>query len=306
MEMNSWRRQERREREERQAAKRRAVLQQMDTERRAAEDKRREPYRLLAFIRGEEDPYAWRDRRQERVPSPIDQLKAALREQTGKHEALAAAVRRWTPAPRKDGERFEEGGRALKALDGASLIEYPPEHVERMQKEARRALHSAEGVANVELGRLVAEVAKDPSNRFQQGTALDGEHRGEVPLYLEEFRGRTRQEQADLLARGHQALANGDLQTALAVKRAKDILRVDGGDFDDALIQADPVRQEAKAELDAIQGFVESWQGDVARRHVVSGMPGDGDTVAMVDAAARLGVSQDGSGGSFVQAAVGE
>jgi hypothetical protein len=236
----------------------------------------------------------------------LDELKAAMRQHAGSAEALAATVRRWTPAPRKEGERFEHGARALKALDGSDLVQYPPEHVERMQKDARRALHGAEGVANVELGKLVAAAAKDPGIRFQQGTPLDSEHRGEVPLYLEEFRGRTRQEQTDLIARGRTALEAGDLQTALAVKRAKDILRVDDGEFDDALAQADPVRQEAKAELDSIQRLVDTWQGDVARRHVVSGMPGDGDTVAMVDAAARLGVSQDGSGGSFVQAAVGQ
>lgn len=240
------------------------------------------------------------------MDTPLDRLKAALRSLTPEHEAIARDVMKWTPAPRPAGQMYGEGSRPPQALDGSDFDQHEPGHAERKRVEARRRLANAEGVAGSTVARLAQEAAAGPAARFQQGTKLGPEARSEVPLLLEEFRGRTRQEQAELVRRGLAAANSGDLQTALAVRRAAQALNVESGELDAALVKADPERRAASTEIATIERLVTAWRGDVARRRVRAGVAQDGDTVLAAGFATEHGYARNEDGAPFVEQALSQ
>lgn len=69
-------------------------------------------------------------------------------------------------------------------------------------------------------------------------------------MLVEQYRGLTKQELTELVVQGQKAIERGDLQAALTVKRAADVLRIPTPEFDTAIVDADPQRKAAKAELD--------------------------------------------------------
>ena len=232
---------------------------------------------------------------------PIDALRAALRDLTPQHESLARGVARWTAARPKPGQ-YDSGVR--QALDGSDLDGSPPEYVERKRRDAQAALRAAESAAVGKLNELVTEAAKDPAGRFEQGTALDPDHRADVPLLVEQYRGLPRQQQADLIAQGQKALERGDLQAALAVRRAADVLHIASGELDEAVVNADPVRRSAREEIASIEKLVMAWHGDVARRHVNAGMADDVEATGLVSFAHDHGFAKD-SEVPYVEQAIG-
>jgi hypothetical protein len=233
----------------------------------------------------------------------IDELKAAMRQFTQEHEALAATLRRWTTAPRPPGT-FDPDKPHDVALDGSDLGAHPAAYVERQRKAARSALQGAEARAAVELSGLLAEATKGPTAQYELGTKLSADARGEVPLLVEQYRNLTKQEQADMVAQGQKALGRGDLQAALTVKRAADVLHIAAPEFDMALVEADPQRKAAKVELDYLTKLRDTYSADVTRRHVSSGMAGEGETVKVIDDPINLGMSA--TAGPYVTQAIGQ
>ena len=232
------------------------------------------------------------------------ELMTMLRDFNEQHAVLAREVRRWTPERRPVGQTYDPDKPHLVALDGTDLGQYPPEYVERKRREARAVLSNAEGVSNAALNRVAAEAIKAPSARLEVGTPLNADARAEVPLKVEQYRGRTKQEQAELMNEGYKALDRGDLQSALAVKRAADVLRLYTAEFDDALYASDPERQAAKAELDGVHKLVGSWQAEVTRRHVQAGMATGAEEVMAVSDPLDLGLAQGEGAPSYVDQAI--
>jgi hypothetical protein len=191
----------------------------------------------------------------------------------------------------------------VTALDGSDLGQYPADHVERQRKAARAKVQGAEARHAHELDNLLEEAKKGPQGQYDLGSKLSADARAEVQLLVEQYRGLTKQEQADMVAQGQKALERGDLQAALTVKRAAEVLRVSAPEFDMALVEADPQRKAAKAELDYIAKLANAYSADVTRRHVRSGMAADGETVKAIDDPHDLGMSADGA--PYVTQAIG-
>jgi len=246
------------------------------------------------------------DKQQEAHMAVIDDLKAAMRQFTQEQEAAHAAMRKWTPAPRKQLERFDPDKPHIVALDGSDLGQYPTDHVERQRKLTRSAAQGAEARAQVELNRLFAEAAKAPAAQYELGSKLAPALLPEVQLLVDQFRGLTKQEQSDLIAQGHKALGRGDLQAALVAKRAADVLRISDPEFDMALVEADPQRKAAKVELDYLTKLRDTYSADVTRRHVRSGMAADGETVKVIDDPIALDMSGAEGAAPYVTQAIGQ
>jgi len=233
----------------------------------------------------------------------IDDLKTTMRQHTQEQEALKAELRKWTPAPRPPGT-FDPDKPHDVALDGSDLGAHPAAYVERQHKAARSKLQGAEARAQAELNRMFAEAAKAPAAQFEAGTKLAPAMLPEVTLLVEQYKGLTRQEQADLAAQGQKALERGDLQAALAARRAADVLRIPAPELDVALVEADPVRKAAKTELDYLAKLANSYSADVTKRHVETGMAAEGETVKAIDDPHDLGMSADGA--PYVTQAIGQ
>lgn len=233
----------------------------------------------------------------------INDLKALLRQFTAEQQALYKTVQRWTRAPQTPGVPTDPNRPQGVSLSADDLGQHPQDYTERQLKAARAAAMSADVRHGVELGRMVAEAAKAPAARFEAGTKLDPAHLSEVGLYVEQYRGLTKQEQADLNVGAVKALEIGDLQDALAMKRAAVTLRIPTPELDVALVEADPERKAAKVELDYLNKLVETWRADVTKRHVESGMAAEGETVKAIDDPHSLGLSADA--GPYVTQAIG-
>lgn len=222
---------------------------------------------------------------------PIEQLREAMLQHAEAGETLSQAVRRWTPDKANPG----------RALDGSDLDAHPPEHRARKLREAQIALKShRESTAPTVLNPLIAAAGKEPAQRFQQGTVLGTEARGEVPLLVEQYRDLTRQQKAELGVLGVQALERGDIQMALAHKRAADVLHISAPDLDAALAEGDPERVAGKAQIDKLERWVEAHQIDEMRRYARAGIASTVEQVEASTWAQQHGLSEDG--GSYVQA----
>jgi hypothetical protein len=126
-----------------------------------------------------------------------------------------------------------------------------------------------------------------------------------VSLIVDEFRGRTRGEQAEVVQRARRALDRGDLQGALAHARAADILRVPHGSIDPALVDADPERQAGKAGIEVVGELVELYTADAARRRVEAGMADMTEWVGLTGWAADKGFARKGDSRPYVEQVIG-
>jgi hypothetical protein len=226
---------------------------------------------------------------------PLEQLKEAMLQHAAEGEPLMQAVRRWTPDKANPG----------RSLDGVDLDAYPPEHRDRKLREARAALNShRESTAPTRLNPLIAAAEKEPHRRFTEGTALNADARGEVPLLVEQYRGLTRQEQAQLGREGLQALERGDLQKALAHKRALEVLHVNAPELEAALAAGDPERVAGMQQLEKLQRWVEAHQVDEMRRFSQAGIATTVEQVEHSTWAQQNGFSDDS--GSYVAAVIGQ
>jgi len=222
--------------------------------------------------------------------NPLEKLRAAMLQHAQDGEPLMHAVRRWTPDKAKPG----------RSLSGDDLDAHPPEHRTRKLKEAQAALkaHDSEGVRV--LNPLIAEAEGEPSRRLQLGTRLGPQGVGETQLLVQQYRDVPRQQQAELGRLGAAAVERGDLETALAHKRALEVLHVQSPELDHALASGDPERRSGKAELEKLGRWVEAAQIDQMRRHARAGIASSVEQVEESTWAQQNGFSPNS--GSYVEA----
>ena len=227
------------------------------------------------------------------MDTQIGRLMEALRAHAQKGQELEAAARRWRPDPRNPG----------RSLDGSMLDVHPPEHRNRMLKEAHKAIesHAAEGVRVI--NPLIESAEFEHRNKVQLGTRLQAGEVGEVGLLTQQYQNLTRQQKAELQTLGMAALTRGDLTSALQHKRAAEVLHVDTPDLDSALRVADPVRREGQAQLDKLGKLVDAAKADQARLHTRAGIADGTEQILLIDWAAEHGMDPD-TGASFVEAAL--
>lgn len=218
-------------------------------------------------------------------------LRDALLQHAAKGAALVQAVQPWRPDPNKPGQ----------ALDGSDLDRHPPEYRNRMLKQAQSAIRNHDAEAMRVIDPLIAEAEREPMRKLQLGTRLDAAHTGEVQLMVEQFRGVTRQEQAELQTLALAALERGDLTEALQRKRAAEVLRVGTPELDERLTVADPVRAAGRAQLDKLKGWVHAAQADAARLHVAAGIADSTEQIGHLTWAQEHGFDPDGRA-SYVEA----
>jgi hypothetical protein len=211
-------------------------------------------------------------------------------------EPLVEAVRRWTPS--KEDPR--------RSLTGQDLDQFPAEHVQRKRREAIAALRSHDSAAVSLLNPLIAAAEAEPARRFQTGSRLEVGAVGETQLLVQQYRDLPRQQQMELQTLGQQAAERGDLQLALAHKRAAEVLHVQVPELDDALAKSDPVRRDGKAALDNLDKLVQAYHADEARRHVRAGIADSVEQVGHSTWAQQNGYEADGSSGSYVAAVAGQ
>jgi hypothetical protein len=225
------------------------------------------------------------------MDTPIERLRAAMLQHAHDGEPLMQAVRRWKPDPAHPG----------KSLDGSDLDAHPVEHRTRKLKEAEAALKGhREATAPRVLNPLVAAAQKEPGERFKVGTKLSSDARAEVPLLVEQYRGLTKQQQAELGKLGVEALERGDLQMALAHKRAADVLNLQSPELDAALANGDLERVAGKAELEKVGRWIEAHQIDEMRRYARAGIASSVEQVEESTWAQQNGYSE--VSGSYVEA----
>jgi hypothetical protein len=228
------------------------------------------------------------------MDTPMGRLKAAMVEHAKAGETLVQGVRRWLPDPQNPG----------KSVAGDDLDSHPADYRTRRLKEAQAAIRSHDTVAVRVLNPLIAEAEKEPANRWQHGSALSADARSEAGLLAQQYQGLTRKQQEELDSLGLQAVERGDLQTALALKRAADVLHVATPELDASLAKNDPERVAGRAQLDVMERWVQTYHVDEARRHVRAGIADSVEQIGHTTWAQQHGFSEDS--GSYVLAVLGE
>lgn len=199
-------------------------------------------------------------------------------------------------------ERASKVAPLWRELRGVQTDEaLPLEYRQRRERELRAQIERINEDASRRIVEAATEAAEEPQRNYAAGTGLKAEQLAEVPLIVEQYRGRTPPEQRQLVAEIAADLSAGATARALVKARAATTLRIPLGSVEPQLAKADPIKRDAQDALDAIKGLAEVALAEPQRELAMAGLATASQRLALLNFAAERGLRPDASFAEQVQ-----
>jgi len=169
----------------------------------------------------------------------------------------------------------------------------PLDHRQRRERELRASIDSINTLYNRRIAQTAHAAAQEPQRRRANGTPLKADQLAEAQLFTDQYRGRTRQEQRQLVSDIAADLEAGATDRALAKARAARTLNIPLGSLQRPLADADPVHRAARDELDAIEGMAELALAEPIRELAAAGFATASERAALKAFAADRSLRPD-------------
>lgn len=154
----------------------------------------------------------------------------------------------------------------LQDVTGPDADRHPAEFRERRQRELRAAIGARNDAAQAEAVKVIEPLAQASRARAEEGTPLTPEEAAEVNLLVRQFEGRTAIEQRRHLAQeAARVLDLGAVGRARRLHVAAVTLGVGDDHVATRLEELDPVKRQARGDLDAMDGILSHMGLQVAR-----------------------------------------
>lgn len=164
---------------------------------------------------------------------------------------------------------------------------------QRRERELRAEIRRINDDYGRRIGETAVEAAKDPQRRWAAGTPLKADQIAEAQLVAEQYRGRTKQEQRQLMADIVADLDADATSQALIKARAATALGIPLGPIASRLAQADPAKRDARDALDGIEGLSKLALAEPLRELAAAGFASASERVYLKSFAADRGLRPD-------------
>jgi hypothetical protein len=168
-----------------------------------------------------------------------------------------------------------------------------PEYRQRRERELRAEIDRVNTEYAKRIGEYVAEASREPTQRLRAGTSAKAEHLTEAQLVVEQYRGKTKQEQQHLVEDIAADLAAGDGTAARIKERAARALGIPLGPLAPQLNNADPIKRDARDSLDVITAMAELAAVEPIRARAAAGFGTPAEAVRLKEFASGRGLRLD-------------
>lgn len=169
----------------------------------------------------------------------------------------------------------------------------PLEYRQRRERELRVQIAGINDGYAKRIGEATKEAMEDPQRKWAERSGLKAEQLAEVPLFVEQYRGKTLIEQRQLVAEIAADLDAGATSRALVKARAAATLGVPLGPVESRLAEADPVMRDAKHAMDALRLLAELAGAEPMRELAMAGLANARERLALNNFAAERGLRPD-------------